>query len=156
MKVRRRGIMAKNRRISGTGMNRPAAYAVRADDGTWAMDVGAVSARIAAYLDEAAEAGKYSVAGLCIALDITREMYALWRAGYVCAADAQDDLTDSNIALCECMAMGELHLQRYWEESDKSTTLHMKMLESTGVIGHHAPERMRPPFDLGALKKYAR
>ncbi len=149
--------MAKIRRISGVEMAvPPGAYAARADDGTWALDVGAVSTRIAAYLAEAAEAGRYSVAGLCIALGITRETYALWRGGYVSAADLDDAAVDGNIALCECVAMGELHLQKYWEESDKSTSLHMKMLESTGVIGNRAPERMQPPFDLGALKRYAR
>ena len=59
-----------------------------------------------------------------------------------------------NEALAECMAIGELHLQKFWEESDKSTSLHMKLLESTGVIGRKAAT-MQPPFDLGVLKKYA-
>jgi len=150
--------MSKKKRISGVGMTTATGgpYAREMDDGAWMLDVGEVSTRMAAYLDDAAQRGKYSVAGMCLGLGITREVYELWRCGYVCAEDAGDETVVRNEALSECIGMGELHLQKFWEESDKSTSLHMKMLESTGVIGQKARPKLQPPFDLGALDKYAR
>ena len=150
--------MAKRKRISGTRMTSVVGgeYAKREQDGTWRIDVGAVSESMTAYLEEAKQNGKYSVAGLCLGLGITREMYALWRYGYVCANDLEDDDVVHNEALAECIAIGELHLQKFWEESDKSTSLHMKLLESTGVIGQKVSASMQPTFDLGLLKKYGR
>ena len=150
--------MTVRKRISGTEMTAPdgGVYAKEEKEGKWGIDIGAVSESITAYLEDAAQSGKYSVAGLCIGLGITREIYALWRCGYVCVADAEDDGVLPNEALAECMAVGELHLQKFWEESDKSTSLHMKLLESTGVIGQKGSAPAQPVFDLGALKKYGR
>jgi hypothetical protein len=133
------------------------AYAAEVD-GVWGLDVDAVKARADAYLTEAAEAGRYSLAGLCLALDITRDTLELWRRGYVSREDAEAGLMP-NKALAECVAKAMLHLQRYWEESGKPATLGLKLLESTGAFGTRgggAQTGGGPPFDLGRYKKFAR
>ena len=146
--------MAK--RMSGSRMAEGDAYAAETD-GVWQLDVTAIKARADAYLAEAEEAGRYSLSGLCIALDITRETLELWRRGYVCRADAEAGLTP-NKALSECMGKAMLHLQRYWEESGKPATLGLKLLEATGALGGRAQasNSSGPPFDLGRYKKFAR
>lgn len=147
--------MAK--RMSGSRMAQGDAYAALID-GVWRLDMEAVKARADRYLAEAAEAGRYSLAGLCIALDITRETLDCWRRGYVNRADAEANLT-RNDALAECVAKAMLHLQRYWEESGKPATLGLKLLEATGGIGSRTAAGQAgggPPFDLGRYKKFAR
>ena len=147
--------MAK--RMSGSRMTASEAYAAEAD-GVWRLNVDAVKARANGYLAEAAEAGRYSLAGLCIALDITRETLDCWRRGYVSQADAEAKLVP-NTALAECMAKTMLHLQRYWEESGKPATLGLKLLEATGGFGSRAAVGQAgsgPPYDLGRYKKFAR
>ncbi len=147
--------MAK--RMSGSRMAEGAPYAASVD-GVWRLDVDAVQARADRYLAEAAEAGRYSLAGLCIALDITRETLDCWRRGYVCRADAEANLAPNEV-LAECVAKAMLHLQRYWEESGKPATLGLKLLEATGGIGSRTAAGQAgggPPFDLGRYKKFAR
>lgn len=145
--------MAK--RMSGSRMAAGEAYAAETD-GVWRLDVDAVRARADAYLAEAAEAGRYSLAGLCIALDITRDTLDCWRRGYVSRTDAEAKLTP-NKELAVCMAKTMLHLQRYWEESGKPATLGLKLLEATGAFGTRVQtENAGPPFDLGRYKKFAR
>ncbi len=147
--------MAK--RMSGSHMAEGAPYAALTD-GMWRLDVDAVKARADAYLAEAAEAGRYSLAGLCIALDVTRETLDDWRRGYASRADAEAGLAP-NPALAECVAKAMLHLQRYWEESGKPATLGLKLLESTGAFGARSAGAQAgngPPFDLGRYRKFAR
>ena len=147
--------MAK--RMSGSRMAEGAPYAALAD-GVWRLDVDAVKARAQGYLAEAAETGRYSISGLCIALDITRDTLDCWRRGYMSRADAEANLA-TNEALAECMAKTMLHLQRYWEESGKPATLGLKLLEATGGIGSRTAAGQAgggPPFDLGRYKKFAR
>ena len=148
-----------NKKISGRGMDRADAQSVpyvSESDAGLNIDTQAIGRRIGAYVEEAAGTEKYSVAGLCIALDITRETLDLWRDGYVCEDDRADKQTAANAELAECVAKGELYIQRYWEESDKSTTLHTKFLEQAGVIGEARTGGYTLPFDLGRLKKYGR
>ena len=66
--------MAKKKRASGTAMTAAfgGEYAIKEQDGTWRFDVGAVSENMTAYLEEAEQSGKYSLAGLCLGLGITR------------------------------------------------------------------------------------
>lgn len=146
--------MAK--RMSGSRMAEGDAYAA-AVDGVWQLDVAAIKERADAYLAEAEEADKYSLSGLCIKLDITREELELWRRGYACRADAEAGLAP-NTALAECVAKTMLHLQRYWEESGKPATLGLKLLETTGALGARGVAQTGggPPFDLGRYKKFAR
>lgn len=147
--------MAKKKvRESGARMKESGPFAVREQD-FWRMDLGGVEQRLDKYLREAAESGKYSIAGLCIALSIPRGQLSLWREGYVCGADARD----AGIAPCErlsrCVEMALLHIQRHWEERDKPSAMDVKQLEATGALGDGAPASLSPPFDLGKLKKYA-
>ncbi len=148
--------MAK--RVSGSRMAEGAPYAVQAD-GVWRLEVDAIQAQAGGYLAEAAEAGRYSLAGLCIALDITRETLDCWRRGYVSRADEEANLVP-NTALADCVAKAMLHLQRYWEESGKPATLGLKLLEATGGIGSRTASAAQtgggPPYDLGRYKKFAR
>jgi hypothetical protein len=147
-------------RISGKGLgsdavNFPAEY-LKQGEGGRDIDTGRIDGKLREYIEEAAEAEKYSIAGLCIALGITRETFELWKSGYVCGQDARDKRTAPNGELASVIAKGELYVHRYWEESDKSTTLHTKFLENAGLLGgaKQATGR-RPPFDLGRLKKYS-
>ena len=98
------------KRMSGSRMAEGDAYAALRD-GVWQLDVDAVKARTEAYLSEAAEAGRYSLAGLCLKLDITREVLELWRRGYASRADWEAGLVP-NAALADCIARAMLHLQR--------------------------------------------
>ena len=147
-------------RVSGKGMAKEGAAFlggyIKQDGDGYEIDIGAVEAKMKKYLEEAAAADRYSISGLCIALGITRDTLDLWRAGYVCGFDSQDKRTAPNEELSECIAKGELHVHRYWEESDKSTTLHTKFLESAGLLAPKAAGGRRPPFDLGRLKKYCK
>jgi hypothetical protein len=147
-------------RVSGKGMDRNGAaflgnYIKQGAQG-WEIDTGAIDASMKEYFEQAASNDRYSISGLCIALGITRDTLELWRAGYVCGFDAQDKRTKPNAELAERVAMGEMYVHRYWEESDKSTTLHTKFLESAGLLGPRQPGGRRPPFDLGRLKKYCK
>ena len=142
-------------RISGTNMETADfPYSVKAQEG-FDIDTAAIDSKVDGYIAEAAEADRYSVSGLCIALGITRETLDLWRAGYVCREDEEDKRVSPNAELAQCVARGELFIHRYWEESDKSTSLHTKFLDSAGVF---TPKqgRLRPPFDMGSLKKYCK
>ncbi len=147
-------------KLSGRGMDKNMAehfsgYVKKVRSG-WDIDTKAVDARIKEYSEQAAAADRYSISGLCIALGITRGTLELWRSGYVCGSDARDKRIKPNEALLECVAKGELFIHRYWEESDKSTTLHTKFLESAGLLGPKQAGGRRPPFNLGRLGKYCR
>jgi hypothetical protein len=146
----------RKKRMSGSRMAEGGAYSVL-KDGVWQLDVDAVRARANAYLAAAAEAGCYSISGLCIALDVTRATLELWRRGFVSRGDLEAGLTP-NTALADCMARVMLHLQRYWEESGKPATLGLKLLEATGAFGSKAAAGQAGggPFDLGRYKKFAR
>lgn len=149
--------MARKRmRVSGTQMKEPAdrLYMKKMQDG-WQMDVETVKRRIETYLDEAAETGKYSVSGLCIALNIPRGLLGLWREGFACETDIGDSAVYPNEELSRCIEMALLHIQRYWEECDKPSTMNLKQLEATGALGENASVCASPPFDLGRLKKFA-
>jgi len=147
----------KKTRVSGTMMKDGGgcAFVVRTQN-AWEMDIAAVKKRLETYLDEAAESGRYSIAGLCIALGIPRSQLALWREGYVSAADFRDTAVLPNAKLSRCVEMALLHIQRYWEERDKPSSMDLKQLEATGALSENAPLAVLPPFDLGRLKKYAR
>lgn len=152
--------MTKTRRISGQNMDSAAGneYATE-QDGKWAIDLGAIQARVDDYLSEAAETGRYSISGLCIALNITRETLRLWRMGYVSVADEQSARVLPSASLADAVARAELYVQRYWEECDESKmqSKHTKLLESVGVMGEGARRPQRtPPFDIGSLKRYGR
>jgi hypothetical protein len=129
-------------------------YSKKTDSG-WETDTDAIDRKVDEYICEAAAADRYSVSGLCIALGIPRETLELWRAGYISEKDEADKKTAPNGELAASVSRGELFIHRYWEESEKSTTLHTKFLESAGVLDRK-PSRARPPFDLGSLKKYSR
>jgi hypothetical protein len=129
-------------------------YAKKTADG-WEIDTDAIDRKVDEYICEAAAADRYSVSGLCIALGITRDTLELWRAGYISAKDEADKRIEPNPELAASVSRGELFIHRYWEESDKSTTLHTKFLESAGVLDKKSAG-VRPPFDLGSLKKYAK
>ena len=152
--------MNKTRRVSGQEMDYGAhnEYAT-AQDGKWGIDLGAIQARVDAYLGEAAQTDRYSISGLCIALNITRETLRLWRMGYVSVADEQSARVLPSPSLADAVARAELYVQRFWEECDESKmqSKHTKLLESAGVMGEatRKPSRM-PPFDMGSLKKYGR
>lgn len=141
-------------RVSGTQLKEEGLYTVQSDSG-WNMDIDAVKRRINVYLKDAAETGKYSISGLCIALEVPRSVLGLWREGYVCEQDAGNAAVLANEALSCCVEMALLHIQRYWEEADKPSSLNVKQLEATGALGESAPACAMPPFDMGRLKKYS-
>ncbi len=147
--------MAKRRtRVSGTQLKSEGLYTVRSG-GSWQIDLAAVRRRIDAYLKEAAETGKYSISGLCIALDVPRSVLGLWREGYACEQDTGAAAVLPNESLSRCVEMALLHIQRYWEEADKPSSMNVKQLEATGALSDSAPLSVVPPFDLGRLKKYS-
>lgn len=153
--------MAKRRtRVSGCDMNRQMGYAKKTADGLWTMDVGEVDAYVKEYVAEAEETGRYSIAGMCIALGVTRETLQQWRSGYVSARDAMDTDVLPNEELATCIAMGELHIERHWEECDKSAvqSKYVKMLGRAGVFdeAEGRSTQISPPFDMGSLKKYCK
>ena len=145
----------KKQHISGTGL-KSAALFTRGSGGVFEADTNTLKSSIEKYLAGAAETGKYSLAGLCIALGITRERLALWRSGWFCAQDAADAAVMPNEKLAECVEMGLLHIQQHWEESDKPSSLCLKQLEATGALGEGGQTAAKPPFDLGRLNKFAR
>ena len=152
----------KKKRVSGIdetnkdGMQ----YRKKAGENRWELDIDEIERRIGQYLNEAQDTGKYSMAGLCIALGITRETLDLWRMGYAQEKDYADAEVERNAALAECIAKNELFIHRYWEESEESKiqSKHIKLLESAGVIGTNktAAQRLGPPFNLGKLKQYCK
>lgn len=149
--------MAKRKqRVSGTMVKdySGCAYAMQ-EQGAWQMDLDTVAQRVDAYLKEAAESGKYSISGLCIALGVTRSLLALWREGFATETDAHDATVRPNEELSRIIEMAMLHVQRYWEERDKPTTMDLKQLEATGALSESVPSGASPPFDFGGLKKYA-
>jgi len=148
--------MAKRKkRVSGTQQKDSGMY-MMPSNGKWDIDVGAVKRHIDVYLVEAAKTGKYSISGLCIALNIPRSLICLWREGYCCESDAGDAAVMPNEALSRCVEMAMLHIQRYWEEAEKPSSMNVKQLEATGALAESAPICASPPFDLGRIKKYAR
>lgn len=152
--------MTRAKKVSGQNMDSADNLEYAAEkDGRWHINLDAIRARIDAYLEEAAETGRYSVSGLCIALGITRETLRLWRMGYVSAADELNERVLPNPAMADAVAHAELYVQRYWEECDESKmqSKHTKLLEGAGVMGDGARRTQRTlPFDLGSLKKYGR
>lgn len=140
-------------------MDEGMAFAKKAVDGRWALDVDAIGVRIDAYIAEAEEVGKYSMAGLCISLGITKDTLDLWRLGYVSEKDYADVRIGANEALAACVGKGELYIHRYWEECDKSAvqSKYVKMMECAGVFdGRRDALGLSPPFDLGGLGKYCK
>ena len=137
--------MTKTKKVSGQDMDSAAGIEYIAEqDGKRSIDLGAIQARVDAYLSEAAESCRYSISGLCIALGITRETLRLWRMGYVSVPDEQSARVLPNPGLADAVARAELYVQRYWEECDESKmqSKHTKLLESVGVMGEGA---RRPP-----------
>jgi len=159
MKKRRSYMAKRQKRISGVSMDKAGEYTKKAGE-KFDIGISAIGRKIEEYLKEAEEKGIYSTAGLCLHLRITREMLGLWRFGYVCAADEEALEVSANEALAYCVAMGELHIQRYLEECAKpgTQTKNLKLLESAGAIGKRTEMRRKdgPPFDLGGLAKYSK
>ena len=134
-------------------------YTEKAKDASFNVCTGAIERRIDEYLKEARSMGKYSIAGLCIALGITRERLEAWREGYFYPEDVHDDLIKSNDELAAIIQMGLLHIERYWEECDKSAvqSKHVKMLERSGAFEEKKKSSIgTPPFDLGSLRKFSK
>ena len=150
--------MAKRKtRMSGVGMNETTAFAVWTDDG-WTMDLSAVQARIEEYLGTASEEGKFSIAGLCIALGVARETLLMWRRGYASASDEGDGDVAPNERLAQLADTGLLHIQKHWEEDGSSgvQSKYVKMLESSGALGDASQPQAIAPFDMGSLKKFCK
>ena len=152
--------MAKGKtRVSGCGIEKEAAYLAEVDGGVFEVSIELIQGEIDDYLTEAQESGKYSVAGLCIKLKITRERLDAWRGGYFIASDVHDESVLQNEELLLCIEMGILHIERYWEECDKSAvqSKHVKMLERSGAFEEKKKRGIgTPPFDLGGLKKFSK
>lgn len=152
--------MAKRKtRISGKELKHETGYTQKNKDGEYEICVSKIQEYIDEYLKEAQETGKYSVAGMCIGLGITRERLDAWRDGYFDVADIHDELVVSNSDLVTCIEMGLLHIQRYWEECDKSSvqSKHVKMLERSGAFEEKKRKSIAtPPFDLGAYNKFSK
>jgi len=150
--------MAKRKTtISGCGLQEAAAYTKEAQGEDLEVDIDEIQGAIDEYLAEAQESGKYSVAGLCIKLNIMREVLDAWRAGYFLAGDVNDEFIVQNDKLMQCIEMGILHIERYWEECDKSAvqSKHVKMLERSGAFEEKKSKGIgTPPFNLGGLKKF--
>lgn len=142
-------------KISGQGMKRkPAQYGKKTRQG-WNIDIAAIEEKINGYIAGAEGSNRYSYSGLCIALGVQRETFEIWKSGYVCQEDEQDKRTLPNPNLTASLVRGELFIHRYWEESEKSTTLHTRLLESAGLLTQKQA-KLKPPFDLGSLKKHSR
>lgn len=152
--------MAKRKtRISGCELRVAQEYAKKEEDGRYGVSVSEIEKQLEDYLNEAQESGKYSVAGLCISLGITRERLDAWREGYFDIEDVYDELVIRNEKLATCIEMGLLHIQRFWEECDKSAvqSKHVKMLERSGAFEEKKTRSIAtPPFDLGLLQKYSK
>jgi hypothetical protein len=152
--------MAKGKtRISGCEMTTAAAYASEVNGEGFEVNIDEIKEVIDDYLTEAQELGKYSVAGLCITLGVTRETLDSWRSGNFFAKDVHDDSVTQNEGLMQCIEMGILHIERYWEECDKSAvqSKHVKMLERSGAFEEKRKRGIgTPPFDLGGLKKFSK
>lgn len=152
--------MAKSKtRASGGELRSAAAYANKVDSGAYEVDIDGIQEAIDDYLSQARESGKYSVAGLCITLGVTRETLDAWRGGYFEVSDVHDDTVTHNEKLSRCLEMGILHIERYWEECDKSAvqSKHVKMLERSGAFEEKAKRGIgTPPFDMGSLKKFCK
>ena len=152
--------MAKKKpRVSGCGFETEKPYSIRMPDGSYEVCVEEIKKQTDKYLSGALETGVYSIAGFCIELGITRQILDVWRDGYFTAEDAHDDSVIRNDELAECVEMGILHIERFWEECDKSAvqSKHVKMLERSGAF---EPKKARgigtPPFDLGTLGKLSK
>lgn len=146
----------KKRRTSGEGMRDKAAFAVWTDDG-WTVDIDAAKARVDDYLTTAQQEGRFSVAGLCLALGIMRDTLHMWRRGYACTDDEGDADVLPNERLALIAETGLLHIQKHWEEDGSSgvQSKYVKMLESSGALGEK-PQGMAAPLDMGTLGKYCK
>jgi len=152
--------MAKGKtKISGQELVYELSYTKKGKEGSFEADIEAIRKQIDVYLNEANESGKYSIAGLCIALGITRELLDAWRDGYFLISDIHDEQIIGCDELELCIEMGLLHIERFWEECDKSSvqSKHVKMLERSGAFEEKKKRSIAaPPFDLGSLKKFSR
>ena len=149
----------KKKRISGRGMEIEKPYSEKTADGFFEVNIGEIERETQKYLLGAQESGVYSIAGLCIELKITRQMLDVWRDGYFTTEDAYDDTVTANDELSDCIEMVMLHVERFWEECDKSSvqSKHVKLLERSGAFVPKSTTGIgTPPFDLGALNKYAK
>lgn len=153
-------VMAKRKtRMSGKELKYETGYTHKNEEGEVEVCIGKIQEYIDEYLKEAHESGKYSVAGLCIALGITRERLDAWRDGYFEAIDIHDEVVVCNEELATCIEMGLLHIERYWEECDKSSvqSKHVKMLERSGAFEEKKRKSIAtPPFDLGKYNKFSK
>jgi len=152
-------MVKRKKRVSGCELEQAAVYVSEADGGFFEVSIEAIRAAIEGYLSEAEESGKYSVAGLCIKLKITRERLDAWRGGYFIAGDVHDESVLQNEELMLRVEMGILHIERYWEECDKSAvqSKHVKMLERSGAFEEKRKRGIgTPPFDLGNLSKFSK
>ncbi len=143
----------KNVRISGVGLKQQERFTTYSN-GSCDVDIEQINALIKDYLISAQNLRKYSISGLCIALDITRERLNMWLKGYFKSGD--DIRCARNERLASCLRMGLLHIQRHWEESDKPNALRIKQLEATGALDCCRAYEELPCVDLGKLKKFAR
>ena len=149
----------KKRRISGCGLEIKKPYSCRMKNGSYEVCIEEIKKQTDKYITSAQETGVYSIAGLCIELGITRQILDAWRDGYFTAEDINDDSVTRNGGLARCIEMVILHIERFWEECDKSAvqSKHVKMLERSGAF---EPKKARgigtPPFDLGTLGKLSK
>jgi hypothetical protein len=152
--------MAKKKmRVSGCGLESKKPYSSRTMDGLFEVNIGDIKRETQKYLLGAQESGVYSIAGLCIELGVTRQTLDAWREGYYATEDLHDDTVTRNHELSDCIEMVLLHIERFWEECDKSAvqSKHVKLLERSGAF---EPKNTKgigtPPFDLGGLSKFAK
>jgi len=154
-----RRLASKKTRVSGCCLGRKKPYTQKATDGSYTVCIEDIKKETGRYLSGAEESGVYSVAGLCIELNITRQTLDAWRDGYYAAEDVHDECVTRNEELAECIEMVLLHIERFWEECDKSAvqSKHLKMLERSGAFEPKASKGIgTPPFDLGSLGKLAK
>ncbi len=152
-------VAKKKPRVSGCGIEIKKPYSNKTQDGSYEVCIEDIKKQTEKYLSGAQETGVFSVAGLCIELNITRQMLDAWRDGYFTEEDVHDDSVTRNDELAECIEMGILHIERFWEECDKSAvqSKHVKMLERSGAFESKKTRGIgTPPFDLGALGKLSK
>ncbi len=100
----------KSLRVSGYGLEIRKPYSSRAQDGSFKVCIEDIKKETDRYLSGAQESGVYSVAGMCIELNITRQTLDAWRDGYFAAEDVHDDAVTRNEELADCIEMGLLHI----------------------------------------------
>ena len=82
-----------------------------------------------------------------------------WGGGYRNGQEAADKAIKPDAVLAHCVEMAILHIERYWEENEKSgvQAKYVKMLEECGAIGGGKTGQTHyEPFDMGSLCKYCK